>query len=100
MSLQPTFGKVYTFFSIKYVLLCALLTFETGSLISALSPSSSIFILGRAVSGVGAAAIFGGGSELISSQSHLRFNLFEYTAVALDRFSIFSCLPSPLELMH
>ena len=35
MALQPSFGKIYTFFSIKYVLLCALLLFETGSLISA-----------------------------------------------------------------
>ncbi|KAG4432277.1 hypothetical protein IFR05_012244 [Cadophora sp. M221] len=66
MALQPSFGKIYTFFSIKYVLLCALLLFETGSLISALSPSSSVFILGRVVSGVGAAAIFGGGMVLIS----------------------------------
>ncbi|KAL5324581.1 hypothetical protein ACEPPN_009127 [Leptodophora sp. 'Broadleaf-Isolate-01'] len=66
MALQPSFGKIYTFFSIKYVLLCALLLFETGSLISALSPSSSIFILGRVVSGIGAAAIFGGGMVLIS----------------------------------
>jgi len=62
MALQPSFGKIYTFFSIKYVLLCALLLFETGSLISALSPNSPVFILGRVVSGIGAAAIFGGGS--------------------------------------
>ncbi|PVH80709.1 MFS general substrate transporter, partial [Cadophora sp. DSE1049] len=65
MALQPSFGKIYTFFSIKYVLLCALLLFETGSLISALSPNSPVFILGRVVSGIGAAAIFGGGMILI-----------------------------------
>lgn len=65
MALQPTFGKLYTYFPIKTLFLLALILFEAGSLICALSPSSSIFILGRVVSGVGAASIFGGGTCLI-----------------------------------
>ncbi|KAK0106881.1 hypothetical protein ONS95_003602 [Cadophora gregata] len=72
MALQPSFGKIYTFFSIKYVMLCALLLFETGSLVSALSPNSPVFILGRVVSGIGGAGIFGGGMILIQLAVPLR----------------------------
>jgi Major Facilitator Superfamily len=65
MSLQPTFGKIYTYLPLRSVFIFALLCFEAGSLICALSPSSSIFILGRVVAGVGAAVIFAGGMIMI-----------------------------------
>jgi MFS family permease len=65
MSLQPTFGKIYTYLPLRTVFTFALLCFEAGSLTCALSHSSSIFILGRVVAGVGAAAIFAGGMIMI-----------------------------------
>ena len=43
----------------------ALLIFILGSLICAVSPTSAIFILGRIVSGVAAAAIFAGGMVIV-----------------------------------
>jgi MFS family permease len=65
MALQPTFGKLFSYFNIKILMILAFLCFEMGSLICALSPSSSIFIVGRVIAGVGAAAIYGGGTAII-----------------------------------
>jgi MFS family permease len=66
MSLQPTFGKIYTLFDLKWTYTSALLIFEIGSLICAVAPSSVALIIGRAVAGVGASGILCGGLVLIS----------------------------------
>ncbi|KIK64957.1 hypothetical protein GYMLUDRAFT_258504 [Collybiopsis luxurians FD-317 M1] len=63
--LQPTFGKVYKMFSVKYVYISSLIIFEVGSIIGASAPNSFTLIVGRAVSGVGAAAIFVGGMAIV-----------------------------------
>ena len=60
MSLQPVYGRLYTYFNIKWVFMGALLIFEIGSTICAAAPSSPVFVVGRAISGVGAAGIFSG----------------------------------------
>ncbi|KAL9582991.1 MAG: hypothetical protein Q9212_002972 [Teloschistes hypoglaucus] len=60
LALQPTFGKLYTLFNIKFIYIAALLTFELGSTICAAAPSSTVFILGRAISGAGSAGIWSG----------------------------------------
>ncbi|KAF4959432.1 hypothetical protein FGADI_1653 [Fusarium gaditjirri] len=59
------FGQIYTLFSIKAVFLIGIATFEIGSLICTLASSSTIFILGRAVSGLGRGAINGGLFKLL-----------------------------------
>lgn len=61
----PSFGQIYTLFSIKAVFLIGIATFELGSLICTLAPSSAIFILGRAVRGLGRGAINGGLFKLL-----------------------------------
>jgi MFS family permease len=77
MALQLTFGKIYTFFDIKTVFLIGLVTFEAGSVICATSSGSTMFIIGRVVSGVGGAMVYAGGQTIIGY------------AVPLGRVSIF-----------
>ncbi|KAI1857640.1 hypothetical protein JX265_011055 [Neoarthrinium moseri] len=62
---QLMFGKLYSFFSIKAVFLATVVIFEIGSAICGAAPSSNVFIVGRAISGVGAAGIFSGAIIII-----------------------------------
>ncbi|OBT80153.1 hypothetical protein VF21_00544 [Pseudogymnoascus sp. 05NY08] len=54
------FGKIYTFYSPKWLLLGAMGVFEIGNLICGVAPTSNTLIVGRAVAGLGAAGIFTG----------------------------------------
>ncbi|MCJ1476436.1 hypothetical protein MMC13_005102 [Lambiella insularis] len=57
---QLTYGRIYTFYSPKWVFLSSVALFELGSLICAVAPSSKAFIVGRAVAGLGGSGIMGG----------------------------------------
>ncbi|MCJ1391433.1 hypothetical protein MMC18_004297 [Xylographa bjoerkii] len=57
---QLIFGRIYTFYSPKYVFLGAVGLFELGSLICGVAPNSKAFILGRAIAGLGSSGIMGG----------------------------------------
>ena len=57
---QLLFGKLYSQFSVKWVFLTALATFEVGSLICGVAPNSVALIVGRAIAGLGAGGIFSG----------------------------------------
>ncbi|KAK1830415.1 DHA14-like major facilitator [Podospora conica] len=59
-ALQLLFGRIYTFFSVKWVYLTAIIIFELGSLICAVAQNSVTLIVGRAISGVGSAGLFSG----------------------------------------
>ncbi|KAH8675576.1 major facilitator superfamily domain-containing protein [Xylariales sp. PMI_506] len=59
-ALQLLFGKFYTFLSIKWVYLVAIVIFEVGSLICGVAQNSVTLIIGRAVAGLGSAGIFSG----------------------------------------
>ena len=59
-SFQLLFGKFYTFYAVKVVLLMSILLFEVGSVVCGAAPSSVAFIVGRAIAGAGAAGIFAG----------------------------------------
>ncbi|MCJ1366565.1 hypothetical protein MMC16_005694 [Acarospora aff. strigata] len=63
---QLFFGKLYTFFSIKWVYLTAIFIFEIGSVICGAAPTSVALIIGRAVAGVGSAGIFSGALVIIA----------------------------------
>jgi hypothetical protein len=63
---QPTWNKIYMYFNIKYTFVVAVLIFELGSLICAVAPNSSVLILGRAIAGVGQAALLAGGTIVIT----------------------------------
>jgi MFS family permease len=59
-SFQLLYGKLYSFFSLKYCFLVALGIFEVGSFICGIAPNSVTFIIGRAIAGVGCAGLFSG----------------------------------------
>lgn len=67
-SLTLVFGKLYTFYSIKWVYLIAIAVFEIGSVVCGATPNSVGLILGRAIAGLGGAGIFSG-SMLIIAQT-------------------------------
>ncbi|KAK8256260.1 major facilitator superfamily domain-containing protein [Phyllosticta capitalensis] len=71
-SFQLIFGKLYTFFSIKWVYLIALGIFELGSFICGIAPTSNALIVGRAVAGLGAAGVFSGAILIVSKTVPLR----------------------------
>ncbi|KAK6956967.1 hypothetical protein Daesc_002249 [Daldinia eschscholtzii] len=71
-ALQPLYGKVYRIFDIKYSFLGAVALFELGSLVSAMAPSSTVFIVGRAVAGMGSAGLFSGSIVILSYTLPLR----------------------------
>lgn len=65
-SLQLVYGKLYTYFSIKWVFLIGIFIFELGSLICGVAPNSVALIIGRAIAGSGAAGIFSGSLIIIA----------------------------------
>ncbi|EPS44955.1 hypothetical protein H072_993 [Dactylellina haptotyla CBS 200.50] len=90
-SLQPSFGKIYTYFSVKWTFLLALFIFEIGSIICAAAPNSTAFIVGRAVAGIGAAALFSGGMTIIGFTVPLRKRAI-YIAALSSMFGISSVI--------
>ncbi|CAG8908739.1 unnamed protein product [Penicillium egyptiacum] len=65
-SLQPLFGKSYTFLNVKWTYLIAIGVFELGSLICGMANSSMTLIMGRAVAGIGSAGIFSGSLTMVT----------------------------------
>ncbi|KAF2857657.1 putative MFS aflatoxin efflux pump [Piedraia hortae CBS 480.64] len=57
---QLLIGKIYTFHPAKWVFLINIFIFEVGSAICGAAPSSVVFIIGRAIAGVGSAGIMAG----------------------------------------
>ena len=65
-ALQPIFGKLFTIFNIKKVVLTAVFIFEIGSAVCGAASSSVVFIIGRAIAGLGCAGIFSGSLVVIA----------------------------------
>jgi MFS family permease len=65
-AVQPLAGKIYKAFSYKWTFLCFFAVFELGSLLCAVATSSNMFIVGRAVSGLGCAGLMNGAFSIIS----------------------------------
>lgn len=64
---QLLFGRVYTFYTPKYVFLTLILLFEIGSALCGAAPNSVAFIVGRAIAGTGTAGIMSGAIVLMLS---------------------------------
>lgn len=53
-------GRIYKFYPAKIVFLVCCGIFEIGSAVCGAAPTSTAFIIGRAVAGVGCSGLFGG----------------------------------------
>ena len=69
---QLFYGKLYTFFSVKWIYLIAILIFEIGSAVCGAAPNSTALIIGRAVAGLGSAGIFTGAILIVANTVPLR----------------------------
>ncbi|KAF3084460.1 hypothetical protein TWF569_006965 [Orbilia oligospora] len=63
---QSSWGKAYKYFPLKTVFLACIIVFEIGSLICAVAQNSTTLIVGRAVTGLGAAGIGTGAYTIIA----------------------------------
>ncbi|TVY44502.1 Efflux pump [Lachnellula subtilissima] len=64
-ALQPSFGRIYTYFDVKSTFLFALCLFEVGSIVCAAAKNSVMLIIGRAIAGAGASALFSGSMNIL-----------------------------------
>ncbi|KAF4459867.1 Major facilitator superfamily domain general substrate transporter [Fusarium albosuccineum] len=63
---QLLWGRIYTFYSTKIIFIAAVVIFEVGSALCGGAPSSTAFIIGRAIAGMGSAGIFSGSSVILT----------------------------------
>ncbi|KAI6082491.1 MFS general substrate transporter [Hypoxylon rubiginosum] len=63
----PFVGKLYKSFQIKVVFVTFIAIFEIGSLLAALSKSSMMLIIARAISGIGGSGILNGASTIVAA---------------------------------
>ncbi|KAF2843055.1 MFS gliotoxin efflux transporter glia [Patellaria atrata CBS 101060] len=63
---QSTWGKLYRYCNLKFSFLIAGLIFELGSLMCGIAKSSTTLVAGRAITGFGAAGLFGGSYTIIA----------------------------------
>ena len=54
------FGKAYTLFKVKPLLVMSIAVYQSGNLLATFAPTSIAFIIGRAITGFGCAGILGG----------------------------------------
>jgi hypothetical protein len=54
---NPLFGAIYRFYDVKSIFMASVVLFEAGSALCGAAPTSSAFIAGRAIAGVGAAGM-------------------------------------------
>ncbi|KAI1757173.1 MFS general substrate transporter [Xylaria castorea] len=69
---QLLFGRVYKFYEIKRTFLLTVVLFEVGSVICGAAPNSIVFIVGRAIAGLGGAGIFSGVTIIMITMVPLR----------------------------
>ena len=65
-------GRIYTFYRPKYVYLATVALIEVGSFVCAAAPTSKVFIIGKAILGLGGSGIFSGTIILIINAVPLR----------------------------
>ena len=86
---QLLYGKLYTFFSVKWIYIAAIIVFEIGSAVCGAAPNSTALIIGRAVAGLGSAGIFTGAILIVANTVPLR-NRPTYTGLIGGMYGIAS----------
>ncbi|KAF2809788.1 putative transporter [Mytilinidion resinicola] len=86
-ALQPLTGKLATIFSLRWVFQSFFSTFLLGSLICGAATSSNMFIVGRAIAGIGAAGISSGGMSIVAIVSPPKSRAM-FTGMVMSVFSI------------
>jgi len=92
---QPTWGKAYQMFPLKRVFVFVMAIFLLGSILSATALNSAIFILGRAVAGMGSGGIFLANLTIIA----IRIPLHRRPAYTSGLTSIFAVIALLTSLM-
>lgn len=62
---QLLFGRIYRCYSTRWTFLCCIILFEVGSAVCGAAPNSPVFIVGRAIAGIGSAGIWIGAMMVI-----------------------------------
>lgn len=88
---QLTIGRIYKYYSVKWVLIICVAIFEIGSIVCAAAPNSKALIIGRVVSGIGGAGI-GPGSFLLIEYLVPKDQIPKYTGSLGSVFGIASIL--------
>lgn len=68
-TLQPLSGKIYTYFPQKHVYIAFVAVFELGSILCGTAQSSAMFIVGRAVAGMGGSGLINGALSILATVS-------------------------------
>ncbi|KPA43569.1 mfs multidrug [Fusarium langsethiae] len=66
-ALQPLTGKLYMYFNTRWIFLSLFFVFELGNLICGIAQSSTMLIIGRAISGIGSSGIQNGALTIIAT---------------------------------
>lgn len=93
-SVSLIYGKLYTYYPIKWIYLAALGIFEVGSLICGATPSSLGLIIGRAIAGIGAGGLFSGSLLIVAQETPLRLRPI-YTGIISATYGV-SSVAGPL----
>ncbi len=59
-ALQLSFGRVYKYYAVKWIMISLVAVFEVGSIVCASAPTSNALIIGRVIQGFGATGITSG----------------------------------------
>ncbi|KAI0131962.1 major facilitator superfamily domain-containing protein [Xylariales sp. AK1849] len=92
--LQPTYGKIYTFWDIKWCFLQAIAIFEVGSILCAAAPNSKVLIVGRTIAGCGAAGVYAGVMSIVGYAAPLEKRA-TYIALIISMFAV-AAIAGPL----
>ncbi|KAF2235510.1 MFS general substrate transporter [Viridothelium virens] len=88
---QPMLGTFYRFFAVEKTYKGSIVVFEIGTTICAAAVSSEMFIVGRAIAGLGAAGILQGALSIISYAVELKDRPM-YMGIVISVFVVSVCV--------